>query len=608
MYEAEANKSCEAGDHIPLAVRARFQECKESVLSRSVLPWSEHCTECVWPTCYTTCDLYSPRADGRCRRFAEGMVRVECAEAINSYLLKIHFKRWAKLWTPGSIQLHSSQDALRREKDDYKIGSVIQGLYAPEFLKTFVVKKRYSFKKKVASRTAHSELLPTAFVVEVYNPGAQDVSLSLTMRAVDQKIRIPYQRLLNLQPGFHRIRIPYSEIGQFLDLRLPFGVELTPNEDQLETVLYFGLMEFVHEQAAPAPERAAGPIQTVKVKCVVWDLDNTLWNGILIEDGAEKIALKPEIREIIDALDKRGILQSIASKNNHDEALAALKRFGLDQFFLHPEISWGPKSAAVRAIGQHLNIGLDTILFVDDSEFELQEVQMTLPEVRTLNALNYRGIPDMEACKVPVTRESAERRKMYQVESERQAVAESFEGDYSEFLRYCNIRLTVEPLTESNLKRVHELTQRTNQMNFSGNRYSEDVLRSVLSDSHLDTYVLSVQDRFGAYGIVGFSIVDRRTPLMTDLMFSCRVQSKRVEHAFLAYVIKKYIGATGKDFYANYKKTSRNEHSGKVFDDLSMKEESLNDGILRLVFSRDWPLPEEPAIDIEALESVEIGR
>ena len=160
----------------------------------------------------------------------------------------------------------------------------------------------------------------------------------------------------------------------------------------------------------------------------------------------------------------------------------------------------------------------------------------------------------MEACQVPVTTESRERRKMYQVESERQTIAGGFGDDYVEFLRYCNIRLNIQPMTEANLDRVHELTQRTNQMNFSGNRYEKNVLERILVAPELDTYVLDVEDRFGSYGVVGFSIIDNHVPSMTDLMFSCRVQSKRVEHAFLAYIIRKYVAITGKDFYANYRK------------------------------------------------------
>ncbi|MGA9355575.1 MAG: hypothetical protein WBV46_17935, partial [Terriglobales bacterium] len=211
-----------------------------------------------------------------------------------------------------------------------------------------------------------------------------------------------------------------------------------------------------------------------------------------------------------------------------------------------------------------------------------------------------RALPEMKECQVPVTDESRERRKMYQVEAKRQDMAAEFKNDYFAFLRDCQIQLWIRPMTEENVERVHELTQRTNQMNFSGNRYDRDVLKTILASSHLDTYVLSCEDRFGSYGVVGFSIVDRREPRMTDLMFSCRVQSKRVEHAFLGYIMRTYITELGKDFWANYRKTSRNAPSGKVFADLGMEDTSTVEGVTSLVFPKDREVPEDGVIRIVA--------
>ena len=197
---------------------------------------------------------------------------------------------------------------------------------------------------------------------------------------------------------------------------------------------------------------------------------------------------------------------------------------------------------------------------------------------------------------------------MYQVEVERKTAGSAFGKDYVAFLRYCELKLDIRPMTRENLNRVHELTQRTNQMNFSGNRYQKSVLEEILGKPYLETYVLEVEDRFGSYGIVGFCIVDTRIPLMTDLMFSCRVQSKRVEHAFLAYLIQKCIAATGKDFYADYRKTSRNAPSGRVFSDLLLQEVGVENGISRLVFPRDREVPVDDVIAITVHEPVEAAQ
>jgi FkbH-like protein len=331
---------------------------------------------------------------------------------------------------------------------------------------------------------------------------------------------------------------------------------------------------------------------------VIWDLDNTLWDGVLVEDGTDRLRLKANIATIIQTLDQRGILHSIASKNNSEDALRVLKRFDLDQYFLCPQISWEPKSQGIKAIAQQLNIGLDSILFIDDSRFELAEVKAVYPEVQLLNAEQYGTLTERNELEVPITAESRMRRELYKVEASRQSLAQSFSTDYMAFLRHCQIQLSIRPMTEENLERVHELTQRTNQMNFSGNRYDREVLRGLLSAPHIDTFVLSCEDRFGSYGVIGFSLVDRLEPRMTDLMFSCRIQSKRVEHAFLAWVIRKYMSETGGDFYANYRKTPRNAPSGKVFGDLSMEELEIKDGVSSLVFSKGREVPADGVIDI----------
>lgn len=594
MYETEANTRVEDSQQVPGSVLSALSGLKDTIVARTVLPWGEHCTECVWPSCYSTCELYSPREDSGCRRFIDGMVKVPCPEALNSYLLKIRFKRWGKLWAPANIRLRDVEDAQRIERRDQYIASIIH-LVPPGRAKQFATTKRYGFKKRVAQRPSPRGSEPTSFLLECYNPDDQVVRLSLTMRSFNQGQRIPYQSLIEAGPGFTRVRVPVEPIARVLDLYSPFHVEIIPNDVPDGTTLYFGLMDFVRETQPILHSR--GPKEkTPKVKCIVWDLDNTIWSGILVEDGPEKIELKPHIREVLQELDRLGILHSIASKNNQEEATQVLRRFKIEEFFLCPQISWRPKSEAIQAIAQQLNIGIDSLLFVDDSRFEIEQVKAVCPEVRVLNAEHYQGIPTMPECQVPVTEESANRRKLYKLESERQAVADGFGQDYFSFLKYCDIRLKIRPMTDQSLERVHELTQRTNQMNFSGNRYDRDVLRKIMSNSSLDTYVLDCEDRFGSYGTIGFGIVEHREPRLTDLMFSCRIQSKRVEHSFLTYILRKYIGESGRDFWANYRKTPRNAPSGKVFDDVGMEEVEVIDGVSSLRFAKEKEVPDDGLI------------
>ena len=108
------------------------------------------------------------------------------------------------------------------------------------------------------------------------------------------------------------------------------------------------------------------------VKCLVWDLDHTLWDGILLEDS--QVVLRPEVPAIIRTLDERGILHSIASRNDPAMAMDKLQQFGLADYFLWPQINWNPKSESIKTISERLSLGLDSFAFVDDQPFEREEV------------------------------------------------------------------------------------------------------------------------------------------------------------------------------------------------------------------------------------------
>jgi len=599
VYESEANSVVVRACELPGEIVARFAESRKTVTARTAIPWGEHCTECAWPTCYTTCDLYRPRsaADGRCRRFVDGMVRMDCPGSLNGYVLKIRFKRWATLWSMGNTRLRPLTVADRLERQDFLLAKSISWLPL-EKLKVTVAHKRYSWKKRMARRPAQAGQLPTAMLFECYNPNPDSTSLTLTIRN-EGAPSMPFQSLLVMRPGFNRHRIDMAEIHAMVDVSSSFKLELATNEISDGYTLFFGAMDFVTDRAFSASHLAAGNVNKPRLcKCVVWDLDNTLWNGILVEDGGENLQLKPGIPEILRTLDERGILISAVSKNNPEDGLAALQRFGIADYFLFPQISWKPKSQGIQEIAANLNIGIDSLLFVDDSVFEREEVKAVCPEVATLDAAEYATIPERSDCQAPVTEESRKRRLLYREQRVRDVARDGFRGDYFAFLRDCGLRLTVQPLTDANLERVHELTQRTNQMNFSGNRYTRDQLRQLLNSSAVDTYVLNCEDRFGAYGTIGFCTVQSPESRMTDLMFSCRIQAKRVEHAFLAHIMRKYRELGTGDFHVNYRKTKKNAASGQVFEDFGFETVGEIDGIIQLLYRRDRQIIEDGIVAI----------
>lgn len=596
MYEAEVNDLVESIDSLPLNVRQRFAEFRDQVLARTVLPWGEHCTECVWPVCYTTCELYTPRADGACRQFIDGMVRLNHKEGLNPYILKLRFKRWAKLWAAGNLRLRAPERASQLELYNIVVGAISRSAPLPSSLKSRVTNKVGYLKRQLAERAQVDETLPTHFLLECFNPNQRTVNLTLTVRPRESRDLRPFQAMISVPYGYKRESVPCSYIFAYIDADKPFEIEIVPN-DADDTLLYFGLMDFVKVRATkPNPARAQGSAK--HFKCIVWDLDNTLWDGILIEDGPEKIRLRPGVVDVIKETDHRGILHSVASKNSHDDAMSVLRAAGLHEYFLYPQITWQPKSQSIAQVAQLLNIGVDSLAFVDDQPFEREEVSVALPQVTVIDAANYSEIPDRPECDVPVTAESRNRRTMYREQEQREVALKSHDGDYFAFLRSCEMRVVMTPLNDKNIKRAYELAQRTNQMNFSGNKYQEAQLAEITRSPDLQTYVIDCTDRFGAYGIVGFAVIDTREPRLLDLMFSCRVQSKRVEHAVLSYFLRQFVTEKDGAFYATYRKTPKNAPSGQVFEEIGFEVYEDNGGTLSLIFRKDRQIPDDKIVSI----------
>jgi FkbH-like protein len=596
MYEPEVNGTTEPIETLPPDVRERFAEFREKITARTAMPWGEHCTECVWPVCYTTCELYSPRIDGACRQFVDGMVRIDNEAGLSPYLLKLRFKQWAKLWAAGTLNLETPAEVAKKERLSIAIGSLARNapLYTP--LKSKILTRINVARRKAAEAAPPSAERPDCFLLECFNPNANTISLTLTVRSMGSGSISRFQKMLRLAPGYTRTTVAVDEIFSSLDPTQAFEIELVPNECN-DTVLYFGLMDFVKQRAVSEQELSAEkPVKPFK--CIVWDLDNTVWDGILVEDGPHNLRVRERVLDIIRKTDERGILHSVASKNNREDAIQVLEAFGISDYILYPQISWEPKSQSIAKIAQLLNIGQDSIAFVDDQAFEREEVRTALPQVRVIDAADCFDLPERAECQVPVTAESRNRRTMYRQEEQRQTEFESYSGDYLGFLRSCGMRIALNHLDAGNLKRVFELAQRTNQMNFSGSRYKEDELARIMSSDHLETFVVDCADRFGNYGIVGFAVVDKREPRLLDLMFSCRVQGKRVEHAVLSFIVERFSGGKERDFHANYRKTPKNAPSGKVFEELGFESDREENGVSSLVFRRGRELADDKILTV----------
>lgn len=297
---------------------------------------------------------------------------------------------------------------------------------------------------------------------------------------------------------------------------------------------------------------------SVTVKCLVWDLDNTLWRGTLSE--GDDCLLAPGVAELIETLDARGILQSVASKNDHDLAWARLEELGLARYFVLPQIGWWPKSESVRAIAEELKFAEGTIAFVDDQPAERAEVAFHLPRVRCYTAEQVAELAGLdEFTPATVTEDSRRRREMYQAGFRREAARTGFGGPDEQFVRSLELVMRIERAAPEQLARVEELTLRTSQMNATGVHYSDGDLRALIDDPAHEVLVVSMSDKFGPHGAVGVVLLatgDRAWHLKL-LATSCRVVSFGAGATILRWLTDQAARA-GAHLVADFRRTERN--------------------------------------------------
>jgi len=293
------------------------------------------------------------------------------------------------------------------------------------------------------------------------------------------------------------------------------------------------------------------------VKCVVWDLDNTLWHGVLTEDIDVK--LREGVADIIKELDRRGVIHSVASKNDHEVAMAKLKEFGLAEYFLFAQINWDPKSGSIATIKESMNVGFDAIAFIDDQPFERDEVAFEHPEVQTYDVDVIEKITELPQF-MPrfVTSESGNRRLMYQQDEQRKE-EEAVLNNNQEFLEKLDMHFTISSATVDDLQRVEELTVRTNQLNATGYTYSYDELEALLDSPNHYLYVAELVDKYGTYGKIGVALVEKKEDnwYIKLLLMSCRVMSRGVGTVLLHFLIKK-AQQNNADVFAEFLPTDRN--------------------------------------------------
>jgi methoxymalonate biosynthesis protein len=274
------------------------------------------------------------------------------------------------------------------------------------------------------------------------------------------------------------------------------------------------------------------------VKCVIWDLDNTLLDGVYLESAGRPPAADAAMLAAAGTLRDRGIIHAIASRNPPEAARHAALVTGLD--FAAAECGWGRKSDAVRQIIAELGIGPDAVAFVDDDLYERAEVSLALPEALVLSPEDMAdavGWPEFSPG--PVTAEARRRGQMYAERRRRLQEARAFAGSREEFLRYSRAEMTISPATAGDVPRLHELSVRTHQFN-TGEPVAEPELRALVGSPGQQVTAVRLRDRFGDDGLVGGCVVERGPGVwtVTVLMMSCRAMGRGVIEALLAWLAR----------------------------------------------------------------------
>lgn len=552
---------------------------KDIFLVKAVRPtmWEEHCLECAAPVCYGNCSHFQARLDGRCKRFYNGIAVRREALGCSGQAARVKFRRWGNMMTiifPGMAEPHALK---KLNEKNMKLGrhlrTVLHSRLPVDIRWKYIRIREYLRRRKLRVFAADTPE-PDAFIFHGYS--FENRSFRLMIEIYTESISV-FRTSVEVVPGENLHILDKSKLSS--ECWMPGNLVKIYPENDLEADIEILWADFVQGEFVQKETPAD------KVKCVVWDLDNTFWDGTLIEtEDLNSLQLRPDVLSTVRKLDEKGILQSIASKNDYSEAWPVLERLGVAEYFLYPQIGWGAKSASIRAISEQLNIGIDTFALFDDSAFERNQVNSVLPQVRTYDPGDFGKLLERPEFQVPVTAESRMRREMYRAEKKRSESMKGSKEDTVEFLKHCNLRLRLfVPETYEERLRCFELTVRTNQLNMSGNKYSPQEFEELLRRPGYKAISVSCEDDFGTYGIVGFGQYYKEDNVLTftEFAMSCRVAGKYVESALFSELLERENCACGK---FSVRKTKKNTLLRRTLEEIGFRVVTENSDEINYTF------------------------
>ena len=299
-------------------------------------------------------------------------------------------------------------------------------------------------------------------------------------------------------------------------------------------------------------------------KLVVWDCDDTLWHGTIMY--GDDLVLKHGVKEILETLHNRGVVQSIASTNIKDDVLQKLEQFGISSYFLVPHADLEtPKSGMVKSIKDILGIArFKDIVFVDDQVFNRCEVEDSCEGVYSCQSEDMLGVIEKFFTKDHYTAEDRKRVQRYRAELERVRGAESYGGDYISFLRSCHMSVEFFTPEEIDMKRFNDLIVRANRMSAMDSSVDHAMVMEKFSEDSKNLVACRVSDKYGSYGLCALAILDAKEVVnIQGIVVSCRLQGKGIGSALLGSIIQM---ATGKAIKAEWAVTKYNAGMKNLYD------------------------------------------
>ena len=357
------------------------------------------------------------------------------------------------------------------------------------------------------------------------------------------------------------------------------------------------------------------PITGANRKCIVLDLDNTLWGGIIGEDGFDGIELghSPNGKAFVDfqkellSLWNQGIILAINSKNNFDDAMNVIKEHPnmilREKNFASIKINWNDKAENLKQIANEINIGLNSIVFFDDDKLNQERIKHEFPEVLTVELSSDPSyfsaiLKDLNDFNVlQRTEDDVKRGEMYAQQRERKEFQKSI-SNLDDFLEQLDIQVKMKKTSEFLIPRISQLTLKTNQFNLTTKRYQEEEIRNFANNDKFIVGCAQVLDKFGDNGITGVYIINKEDKVwnIDTFLLSCRIMGRGGENGILSQILIDAKNNGIEEIRANFIPTKKNKPAENFLSDFGFEK---NDDYWIYKLNNEIKLPKHLKVEIE---------